>query len=87
MSSSPNPNKVWELQMDKQIKEYEKYNKAYYDKNNPLVSDSKFDELKENIIKLEKKYDFLENQNSPSKVVGFKPSKNFEKFSPIMYGS
>ena len=64
----------------KKIKEYEKYNKAYYDKNNPLVSDSKFDELKENIIKLEKKYDFLENQNSPSKVVGFKPSKNFEKF-------
>ena len=25
MSSSPNPNKIWELQMDKQIKEYEKY--------------------------------------------------------------
>ena len=28
----------------KRIKEYEKYNKAYYDKNNPLVSDSKFDD-------------------------------------------
>tara|TARA_B100000925_G_C21826631_1_gene395292 strand:- start:196 stop:711 length:516 start_codon:yes stop_codon:yes gene_type:complete len=65
----------------KKLKEYEKYNKAYYDKNNPLVSDSKFDELKESIIKLEKKYDYLESQNSPSKVVGFKPSKNFEKFS------
>ena len=64
----------------KKLKEYEKYNKAYYDKNNPLVSDSKFDELKESIIKLEKKYDYLESQNSPSKVVGFKPSKNFKNF-------
>ena len=67
-------------QYKQKLKEYEKYNKAYYHKNNPLVSDSKFDELKESILELEKKYNFLESQKSPSKTVGFKPSKNFKKF-------
>ena len=31
------------------------------------------------IFELEKKYDFLDNKLSPSKNVGFKPSKNFLK--------
>ena len=31
-------------------------------------------------MNLEKKYNYLNNKNSPSKNVGFKPSKNFEKF-------
>ena len=35
--------------------------------------------LKQNILSLEKKYDFLESENSPSKIVGFKPSKTFKK--------
>ena len=35
--------------------------------------------LKKEIINLEKKYKFLNHKNSPSKVVGFKPSKNFKK--------
>ena len=36
--------------------------------------------LKNEIIDLEKKYNFLKNKNSPSKNVGFKPSKSFEKY-------
>ena len=32
----------------KQIKKYKKYSEAYYDKNNPLISDSDFDEIKKN---------------------------------------
>ena len=31
------------------------------------------------ILKLEKQYDFLNDSNSPSKTVGFKPSRNFKK--------
>ena len=55
------------------------YNKYYYNENNSVVSDQKYDELKKDILLLEQKYKFLKSKNSPSKLVGFKPSKNFKK--------
>ena len=63
----------------KKISEILKHNENYYDKNNPLISDKDYDELKREILDLEKKYKFLISDNSPSKIVGFKPSKNFRK--------
>ena len=64
---------------NKKINEILKHNKNYYDKNNPLISDKDYDDLKKEILDLEKKYNFLNSDNSPSKIVGFKPSKNFKK--------
>jgi DNA ligase (NAD+) len=55
------------------------YNKNYYDASKPLVSDKVYDDLKNSILILESKYSFLNSEKSPSKVVGFKPSKNFQK--------
>ncbi len=55
------------------------YNKFYYDKSNPKISDKKYDQLKSNILLMETKYDFLKSKDSPSEVVGYKPSKNFKK--------
>ena len=63
----------------KKIKLFEKYNRHYYNLNNPLVDDFKFDKLKSEIIDLEKKYNFLKHKSSPSNSVGFKPSKLFKK--------
>ena len=63
----------------KKIRLLEKYNKHYYDKDKPIVLDQKFDLLKNEIITLENKYSFLRNEKSPSKSVGFQPSKNFQK--------
>jgi len=63
----------------KKIKLFQKYNKHYYDFNEPLVEDSIFDELKIQILELEKKYDFLDHKDSPKNSVGFKPSKLFKK--------
>ena len=63
----------------KKIKLLNKYNKFYYQNQNPLVSDKKYDELKSEILELEKKYS-LSNSKSPSVKVGYKPSKKFEKF-------
>ena len=63
----------------KKIKLFQEYNKYYYDKSDPKVSDSKFDQLKKEIIDLENKYKYLNSKNSPSKTVGFTPSKNFKK--------
>ena len=62
------------------IKEYIKHNQLYFEKSKPIISDSEFDKLKLEIVDLEKKYTFLKNKNSPSKNVGFKPSKSFDKF-------
>ncbi len=55
------------------------FNKFYYDNSNPKVSDLEYDELKKEILLLESKYKFLKSDKSPSKIVGFKPSKNFKK--------
>ena len=56
-----------------------KYNLYYYDKSSPLVSDQVYDKLKKEIVLLEKENNFLISKNSPTKIVGFKPSKNFKK--------
>ena len=61
------------------IKLLVKYNKYYYENNSPLVDDSEYDNLKIEILNLEKKNSFLKSKDSPSKTVGFKPSKNFVK--------
>ena len=63
----------------KKIKLLHKYNKAYFDESKSLITDQEFDILKKQIFELEKKYSFLKHKNSPSKTLGFKPSKNFKK--------
>ncbi len=56
-----------------------KFNKFYYDKNDPKISDKDYDQIKEEILNLEKKYNFLNSDKSPSKTVGYTPSKIFKK--------
>ena len=62
------------------LKELFNHNKLYYDKSKPIISDSKYDKLKNDILELENKYKFLKNNKSPDKVVGYKPSRSFEKY-------
>ena len=57
------------------------YNKRYFEENTSEIDDAKYDILKNEINLLEKKYFFLKDQNSPSVKIGFKPSKNFKKYS------
>ena len=64
---------------NKKIKKLVQLNKYYYELSKPLVNDHEYDQIKSEILSLEKKYDFLESKNSPSKAVGFKPSKTFKK--------
>jgi len=70
-----------ESEYKKKIKLLTNYNKNYYDTSKPLVSDKEYDDLKNSILVLESKYTFLNSKKSPSKVVGFKPSKNFQKIA------
>ena len=63
----------------KKIKELTKHDKAYFKEDRPLISDKNYDTLKKEILDLEKKYKYLENKDSPSKKVGYKPSDKFKK--------
>ena len=63
----------------KKVKILLRLNKHYYDLSKPLVNDNEYDQIKTEILSLEKKYFFLKSKNSPSKIVGFKPSKTFRK--------
>jgi DNA ligase (NAD+) len=63
----------------KKINQFIKYNKSYYLENKSIISDRDFDDLKREILELENKYKFLNDKDSPSVSVGFKPSKNFKK--------
>ena len=61
------------------IDKLKKYNQAYYEKDNPIISDQEYDILKKEIITLENEHKFLKSNESPTQSVGFKPSKNFQK--------
>ena len=66
-------------QYKEKLKLLDKFSKHYYQNQKPIVSDKEYDELKSEILELEKKYGF-NNLKSPSVKVGYKPSKKFEKF-------
>ncbi|MDC0445220.1 NAD-dependent DNA ligase LigA [Candidatus Pelagibacter sp.] len=68
-----------QIEYKKKIKLLIEYNKNYYDTSKPLVTDKVYDNLKNTILILENKFSFLNSKDSPSKIVGFKPSKNFKK--------
>ena len=63
----------------KKIDLINKYNKFYFEKNKSIIPDSEYDKLKQEVLLLEKKYSYLDSPDSPSKKVGYKPSKNFKK--------
>ena len=71
--------KAIEVEYNKKIKLYDEYSKYYYNNSSPKVSDKEFDKLKYDILLFEKKYKFINSKKSPSKTIGYKPSKNFKK--------
>jgi len=71
-------NKI-QLNYSNKIKLFKKLNKFYYEKSQPMVDDRDYDQLKKDILELENKYEFLNSDFSPSKTIGYKPSKNFKK--------
>ena len=63
----------------KKINKLKKYDEAYFKNDSPIISDKDYDDIKQEILNLEKKYNYLKSQNSPSKKVGYKPSSKFDK--------
>ena len=73
-----NKNKI-QLNYSNKIKLFKKLNKFYYEKSQPMVDDRQYDQLKKDILELENKYEYLNSDFSPSKTIGYKPSKTFKK--------
>ena len=65
------------------IYELKKHDKAYYLNDDPTVSDSEYDKIKNEILNLEKKHNFLKNKNSPDSKVGYKSSNKFKKIKHL----
>ncbi len=63
----------------KKVEKLLKLNKAYFEKDNPIVPDSEFDELKKELLALVKQNPFLKKIKNLDNLIGHKPSIKFEK--------
>ena len=63
----------------KKIDELKKHNKLYFENSSPVISDKDYDQIKKDILNLEKKFSYLKDISSPSVSLGYTPSKNFIK--------
>ena len=71
------------IEFKKRVAEIKKHNKFYFEKDNPKISDAKYDALKQEILDLEKKFSYLKNYFSFSSLVGSKPSNKFKKINHL----
>ena len=67
----------------KKINLLKKHNKLYFNNDRPIISDSEYDSLKQEIINLEKKNNFLKKLNLNKKIVGSPPSNKFKKIKHL----
>jgi len=63
----------------KKINELKRHDEAYFKYDNPIISDKNYDDIKAEILNLEREYKYLKNKNSPSQKVGYEPSGKFKK--------
>ena len=77
-----NKKQVQKLYVEKNDK-LKKYNEAYFKKDEPIVSDAEYDDLKKTIIEFESKYNFLKSKNRQSEKVGYEPSGKFKKIKHL----
>lgn len=66
------------IRIDELRKEIEEHNKAYYELDNPRVSDAQYDELMRELGDLEREFPELATSDSPSHRVGGKPLEGFK---------
>ena len=67
----------------KKIESLKKHNNFYYIKDKPKISDSDYDNLKKEIIILEKNYTFLKKFGSVNQIIGAPPSNKFMKIKHL----
>ncbi len=71
------------IKFKKKIKELKKHNELYFNQDNPEISDKKYDEIKKELIELERNYPYLKKIDTISKFVGAAPSNKFKKIKHL----
>ena len=67
----------------KKVKELKKHNNLYFNRDNPIISDAEYDDLKKELSNLEKSNKFLKKLNLINNIVGAPPLNKFKKFSHL----
>ncbi len=67
----------------KKISQLKKHNKLYYNDDKPIISDSEYDELKNEINNLEVENKYLKKLNLFKQIVGSPPSNKFKKIDHL----
>ncbi len=75
MTEKKNIKKLYLEKIQKLIK----FNKAYFEKDSPIVTDEKFDKLKKELLDMVKKNPFLKEIKNIEEIVGSSPSNKFKK--------
>ncbi len=65
------------------VKELKKHNILYFNKDKPIISDAEYDNLKRELLKIEKSNKFLKKLNLLSNIVGAPPTNKFKKFNHL----
>jgi DNA ligase (NAD+) len=66
-------------QFKKKVKELKKHNNLYFNYDKPKISDANYDKLKQELLQLEKKYEFLRKLSLLKNLVGSTPGNKFKK--------
>ena len=69
------------------IKALKEHNKYYFINDKPKISDAEYDELKNEVLKLEDKFSYLKKHSKLKNIVGAKPTNKFKKvkhLSPML---
>ena len=70
-------------QYKKKIKILKQHNKSYFNEDAPKISDADYDELKKELLVLEKKHPYLKKIYSVSEIVGSPPANKFKKIKHL----
>ena len=67
----------------KKVKELKKHNILYFNKDEPIISDAEYDNLKRELIKIENSNKTLKKLNLLSKIIGAPPTNKFKKINHL----
>ena len=65
------------------VKELKKHNNLYFNRDQPIISDAEYDDLKKRLLKIEKANKSLKKLNLLNSIVGAPPTNKFKKFNHL----
>ena len=65
------------------INDLKKHNNHYYNNDNPIITDSEYDKIKTDLLKLENKYPHLKKNESVNNLIGAEPLNKFKKIKHL----